>query len=112
VLDHGRVADIAHSTSPLTPQQRTQVATIAKNKDALAHIAELNEAFVPLLIKGPEPSPLLGFVISNLPRSAAGNDRFAATAKFRHVPYDTMLVVAEKVDGRWQITSLGATVDH
>jgi hypothetical protein len=32
--------------------------------------------------------------------------------KLRHAPYDTVVILAERLDGRWRIVSLGATVDH
>ena len=112
IRDHGRIADIAHALQPLTPQQRNRLLSIAKNREALIRYASPTEAYFPLVIKGPEPSPLLGFVVNTIAPSAAGNERAVATTKFRHTPYDTVLVLAERVGGRWRILALGATVDH
>jgi hypothetical protein len=112
IRDHGRIAEIVHSLQPLTAQQRNTLSSIAKNRDALAHYASPAEAFFPVLVKGPEPSPLLGFVIDTVAPSTAGNERAVATTKLRHAPYDTVLVLAERSAGRWRILSVGATVDH
>jgi len=112
IRDHGRVAEITHSLAPLSSQQRNTLSSIAKNRDALVRYASPTEAFFPVTVKSPEPSPLLGFVINAIAKSAAGNPRAVATTKLRHAPYDTLVVLAEQVDGRWRIQSLGATVDH
>jgi hypothetical protein len=112
IRDHGRVADIAHSSTPLSSQQRNALSSIAKNRDAVIRYASPTEAFFPVTVKGPEPSPLLGFVINTIAKSAAGDPRAVAITKFRHAPYDTLVVLAERIDGRWRIVSLGATVDH
>jgi len=112
IRDHGRVADLAHAAQPLTAAQRNSLATIAKNSQALIRYESPTDGFFPLLVKGPEPSPLLGFLIDTVPPAANGNERAVASTKFRHAPYDTVMVLAERYDGRWRIVSLGATVDH
>jgi hypothetical protein len=35
-----------------------------------------------------------------------------AVTKFRHLPYDTVGVIADKIDGRWRVTSIVSIVDH
>ena len=112
IRDHGRVADLAHAPQPLTAQQRNTLASIAKNPAALARYASPADAFFPLLEKTPEPVPLLGFLVNTVAPATGGGERALATAKFRHVPYDTLEVLAERVDGRWRVVSLAATVDH
>jgi hypothetical protein len=112
IRDHGRVADLAHASKPLSARERNALSSIAKNGKALAHYSSPTEAFFPLVVKEPEPSPLLGFVISTIEASAAGTQRAVAMTKFRHAPYDAVVVLAERRDGRWRVVSLGATVDH
>ncbi len=112
IRDHGRVADLAHAPQPLTAQQRSTLASIAKNREALAHYASPKDAFYPLIVKTPDPAPLLGFFVDKVTPSTEGLERAVATVKFRHAPYDIVEVLAERVDGRWHIVSLAATVDH
>ena len=112
IRDHGRVADLAHASQPLTASQRSTLSSIAKDGKSLARYTSPTEAFFPLEVKGSEPSPLLGFVIAAIEPSAAGHERAVAMTKFRHAPYDTVVILAERLDGRWRIVSLGATVDH
>ncbi len=112
IRDHGRVAALAHAPIPFTTSQRNLISSISKDGKALAHYASPGEAFFPLEVKGPEAQPLLGFVISTIEPSAAGNKRAVAMTKLRHAPYDTVVVLAEWMDGGWRVVSLDATVDH
>ena len=112
IRDHARVADIAHAAQPLTSAQRSTLASVAKDRTALARYESPKEAFIPLLDRGPEASPLLGFLIRPIAASASGNERAVATTKLRHAPYDSVVVLAERIDGRWRVQSVGAIVDH
>jgi hypothetical protein len=112
IRDHGRVIDIAHASKPLTAAQRGALASIAKAPHAIAHYTSPTEAYFPLEVKGPEASPLLGFVITSIAPSPGGNQRAVAMARFRHAPYDDLLVLAERIDAQWRITSLASIVDH
>jgi hypothetical protein len=112
IRDHGRVADLAHAPKPLTGAQRTALASIAKSSNALARYSSPADAYFPLVVKGPEVQPLLGFVINMVKPSRAGNERAVATTRFRHAPYDTLVVLAERMDGTWHVVSLDAVVDH
>jgi hypothetical protein len=40
------------------------------------------------------------------------NPRAIAVTKFRHLPYDTVGVIADKIDGVWRVTSIVSIVDH
>lgn len=112
IRDHGRIADLAHAARPLTAQQRSTLASIAKHREALAHYASPKDAFYPLIVKTPDPAPLLPFFVDKVTPSTDGHERAVATVKFRHTPYDVVEVLAERVGDRWRIVSLGATVDH
>jgi hypothetical protein len=109
--DHGRFADIAHSQRPLSAKQRKIVAAAAKASDALAHYASPADAFFPLLPRGKDVSPLLPFYVMS-DTAGAGTPRAIAVAKLRHVPYDSIAVVATQVDGLWRIQSIASVVDH
>ena len=110
--DHGRIAEIAHASGPLTARQKSVVAAAARAKDAYADYAQATDAFFPLVVKGAEPSPLLGFLIAPVESAPSGNPRAIAFAKFRHVPYDTVQILVERVDGRWVVRSIDAIVEH
>ncbi|HEX4584880.1 MAG TPA: DUF6765 family protein [Burkholderiaceae bacterium] len=110
--DHGRVAQIAHSAPPLTEQQRSQLDAIGKERNAYADYDPPTGAFFPLLPRGNDVSPLLPFIVSTDVAPTGKNPRAVAVAKLRHVPYDSVGVVAEKIDGRWRVTSIVSVVDH
>ena len=110
--DHGRVAEIAHSIQSLTARQRSALDSVAKEPNAYARYESPADAYFPLLPRGKEVSPLLPFFISAATGSNEKNPRAIAVAKFRHLPYDTVGVIADKIDGRWRVTSIVSAVDH
>ena len=55
---------------------------------------------------------MLPFFVSMQPAAKGKNPRAIAVAKFRHAPYDTLVVVAEKIEGRWRVVSIESAVDH
>ena len=110
--DHGRVQAIAHAVRSLTEQQRAEVDAIGKERGAYATYDPPSSAFFPQLPReGNDVSPLLPFFVK-----AAGadgtNPRAVAVVKFRHIPYDTLGVIAEKIEGRWRLRSIVSVVDH
>ena len=108
--DHGRFADIAHSLKPLSVQQRRTLDVAAKTNGALVHYASPAEAFFPLLPRGKDISPLLPFYVAVV--DAGGKPRAVAVTKLRHVPYDSIAVVAEPSGSEWRIVSITGLVDH
>jgi hypothetical protein len=109
--DHGRIANIAHSVQPLTARERATVDAVAKEPNAYAHFDRSADAFFPLLPRGNDASPLLPFFVAPI-GTPGGNPTAVAVTKFRHLPYDTVAVVAEQVGGRWRVVSIDSTVDH
>ncbi len=112
IRDHGKVAEIAHTLPPLSAAQRNTLAAITKDPSTLARYDPPFDIFYPLTDPDPEPSALDGFLIKKATRSPEGNERVVATTKFRNAPYDTIVVLAEQVNGAWKIVSIGAMVDH
>jgi len=111
--NHGRVVEIAHSHRSLTDQQRAEVAAIAKERNAYATYDPPASAFFPQLPReGNDVSPLLPFYVSTAAKPDRTNPRAVAVVKFRHIPYDTLGVIAEKIDGRWHVMSIVSVVDH
>jgi len=112
IRDHGRVAEIAHAPLPLIASQRTTLAEVGKIPNAYARYGSPADALFPLLPRGPKASPLLPFFVSMQPAAKGKNARAIAVAKFRHAPYDTLAVVAEKIEGRWRVVSIESAIEH
>jgi hypothetical protein len=112
IRDHGRVADLAHATHALTASQRSELSAIARDPRQLANYPAPAEAYFPLLVNGPEPSPLLAFILYPVASSKLGNPRVIAVTKFRHAPYDAVEVLGERVANRWYVVAIRAVVDH
>jgi hypothetical protein len=110
--DHGAVAEIAHTQTRLTARQVSTLATLARAPGALARYANPAEAVFPLVTNTAVASPLLPFIVRKAPDSATGNSRAVAIAKLRHLPYDSIGVVAERIADRWHVISIVAAVDH
>jgi hypothetical protein len=112
IRDHGRVAEIAHSIQPLTATQRATLAEIGKAPGAYARYNSPAGGLFPLLLRASKASPPLPFFVSMQSAGKGRNPKAIAVFKFRHAPYDALAVVAEKLDGRWRLVSIGSTVDH
>jgi len=111
--DHGRVAQIAHAPRALTEEQRSALDAIGKDRKAYAASDPPSAAFFPLLPRGGEDvSPLVPFFVSTAVAADGKAPRAVAVVKFRHVPHDTLGVVAEKIDKRWRVMSIVSVVDH
>src|SRR5262249_39567552 len=63
IRDHGRVADLAHEAKPFSAKQRSTLAAIAKERNALVRHAPAADAFFPLEVKGRDAAPLQGFIV-------------------------------------------------
>jgi hypothetical protein len=110
--DHGRVANIAHSQKALTASERATLDTVAKGPNAYARYDPPADAFFPLLPRGNGASPLLPFFVWTPAAAAGKNPTAVAVAKFRHLPYDTVAVIAEQTGGRWRAVSIFSVADH
>ena len=110
--DHGRVQAIAHAAQRLTEPQRSEVDAIGRERGAYATYDPPSSAFVPQLPReGNDVSPLLPFYVKAVTADGT-NPRAVAVVKFRHIPYDTLGVIAERIDGRWCVLSIVSVVDH
>ena len=111
--DHGRVVEIAHAQRALTAEQHSTLDAIGKERKAFATYDPPAGAFFPLLPRAAEDvSPLLPFFISTAVAPDGNAPRAVAVVKFRHVPYDTLGVVAERIGGRWRVMSIVSVIDH
>ena len=110
--DHGTTTDLAHAASPLSARQIAAVHTLGKAPDAYVRYDAPADALFPLVTNEKDASPLLPFIVNEAKSSGVTGRRLVATAKFRHAPYDTVGVVAEQIDGRWEVISIVSAVDH
>jgi hypothetical protein len=70
------------------------------------------DAVLPLLYESDAPSPVLPFIVLNLPTSAKNRPRAIAIVKLLDAPYETLGIVTERVNGRWFIISVVSTFDY
>jgi len=110
--DHGAAADLAHAPLRLTGKQIASVEAAAKVPGALVRYKAATDGLVPLVTKGKDASPLLPFIIGDTPPADGGNRRVAAITRLRHLPYDTVAVIAEMIEGQWRVIGFASTVDH
>ena len=110
--DHGRVQALAHAPRSMTDQQRSEVDAIGKERGAYATYDPPSSAFFPQLPReGDDVSPLLPFYVKAVTADGK-NPRAVAVVKFRHIPYDTLGVIAERIGNRWRVMSIVSVVDH
>ena len=111
--DHGRFADLAHKSTPLTANEIAALKRAARSPQALVDYPQPHLAFIPLLPRGQgDVSPVLPFFVIG-PADADGKaQHLIAVAKFRHDPYDTLAVRVDKRSRGWEVTSVRAVVDH
>lgn len=112
VRDHGLVAGLAHADGLLDKRQLARVDELTRDPKAYVHYDSLKDAFFPLVTQKPSLSPLLPFILHVLDDSASGRLQAIALVKLRHVPYDTLAVKAEKIDGNWLPVAILPMVEH
>ena len=110
--DHGAVAELAHSRVPLSEAQLRAVSRLGRDPAAFARPAALGDAVFALLAKGEHASPLLPYVVRNLPPSPQGSARAIAILRLQHAPYDTLGWIAQRGTQGWGLVSVVAAVDH
>jgi hypothetical protein len=109
--DHGSIADLALQREPLTAQERASIDTMAKQPNAYARYAPISSAYYPLLPFGDDVSPLLPYFIGMV-SPPDGHPKAIAVTKFRHAPYNIVVVISENINDQWRVTSIASIVDH
>jgi hypothetical protein len=110
--DHGAAAALAHAKGPLSAAQLRRIEQMARDPKAFVQTANVAEVVFPLQALAPYATPLLPYVTSKLPADATGEPRAAAILRFRHAPYDSVALVAQKRGDRWMLVELVSVVDH
>ena len=110
--DHGAVADLAHSMVPLSEAQLRAVDRLGRDPAAFIRPAAPGDAVFALLAQGANASPLLPYVVRNLPPSPQGSARAIAILRLQHAPYDTLGWIAQRGAQGWGLVSVVAAVDH
>jgi hypothetical protein len=109
--DHGASARLAHLTRPYTAKEIAQVNTMGKQPAAIVAVA-VEQAFFPLVTRGPNPSPLLPYILHILPVREGAAPRAIAIARLKHAPRDTIGFLAEKSSSGWTLVDVVSVVDQ
>ena len=110
--DHGSVAELGHTRAALKPAQLQAIDRLAKVPGAFVRPAAVADAFFPLLAKGKYASPLLPYIVRELPAAAGAKPRVVAIARLRHAPYDTLGWIAERGNSGWRLVAVVSAVDQ
>lgn len=110
--DHGAVAELLHTRAALKPAQLQAIDRLARAPGALVRPAAVADAFFPLLAKGKYASPLLPYIVRELPAAAGAKPRVVAIARLRHAPYDTLAWIAERGNSGWRLVAMVSAVDQ
>ncbi len=112
LADHGLAAPLAHLPGPLSAAQLKETERLARRADAFVRPAELRSAFFPLLPKSPHPPPLVPYVVRELPAAPGAAPRIIAITRLRHLPYDTLGLIAERRGEGWSLVEIVGLVDQ
>jgi hypothetical protein len=109
--DHGAAAGLAHLARPLTGAEIAQANALGKEPSS--YVAELPEReLFPLMMHTPTPSPLLPYILHNLPGQGAAASRAIAVLRLKHAPRDTIGFVAENSPQGWTLVDVVSVVDQ
>jgi hypothetical protein len=110
--DHGSAAQLAHEAAPFSAAQMQAVERLTSPASRFVGPISPEIAFFPLLAKGEYASPLLPYIVRELPPAASGETRMIAIARPVHAPYDTLGFVVQAKSGRWVLVDVVAAIDH
>jgi hypothetical protein len=103
VADHGLVSELGHPDEQ-GDGDRARFATLAKASADPSLILRYDGGLRAMIPLGTERAP---FQILE-----SGKDQYAVVGKFRHAPSDTVVVIVERIQGRWRVSGLSSIVDH
>lgn len=109
--DHGAAADMAHLARPFSKRELAKVNLLSSRASDSIHVPP-QKAFFPLVAIGPNPSPLLPFVVRTLPPVSGQMPRAIALARLKHAPHDTIMFVAEMNTKAWTLVDVIGIVDQ
>jgi hypothetical protein len=110
--DHGLTASMLHRSAALTRSDLSRIESWTRDSAAAIHPTSAADAFVPLVTRGAEPSPLLPFLLRSLGSDGAAPKRIIAITRLKHLPYDTEGWIAVKVEGGWKLDKVIVGVDQ
>ena len=108
LADHGSAAVFAHAPRPLDAAQLKQAQKLVHDAGAYVNAASVVDAVMPLQAVGPRATPLLPYLVFVLAGEPA---RAVALLRLRNAPYDTLVLVVQRRDGRWTLVDVHATVE-
>lgn len=109
--DHGTAARLVHLGRDLSATEIAQVKVLTKQSSVYVE-AGPQQALFPLVALGPNPSPLLPYILRMLPAKGGAGSRAIAIARLKHAPHDTVGFVAEKTLGGWKLVDVVSVVDQ
>lgn len=112
IADHGKVASLAHKAGALSRQDLERINQYAKKPDSTARNRRLGDVLLAVQPYESYAAPILPFIVRSLPSTASGHERSIAIARLAHCPYDSIGLLAEKVNGRWKVAGLVALVER
>src|SRR5262249_10210279 len=99
--DHGAVSRLGHEPPAPGTKAASELLALLGQPGAILRPAEFTDAMIALGAKGP---PLVV-----LPTKSG---QYAALGRFRHAPYDTVMAIADRVQGNWRVVEIISVVEH
>lgn len=99
--DHGAVSRLGHEPPAPGTKAASELATLLGQPGAILRPAEFTDAMIALGAKG---APLVV-----LPTKSG---QYAALGRFRHAPYDSVMAIADRVQGNWRVVEIISVVEH
>jgi hypothetical protein len=101
VRDHGAVSRLGHEPPAPGTRAASELTAIMSQPQAILPPAEFTDAMIALGVQGP---PLVV-----LPTKSG---QYAALGRFRHAPYDSVMAIAERVQGNLRVVEIISVVEH
>lgn len=102
IRDHGRVAELGHSSPDGGPEKFKMLAAMTRNVEEWVYYKSILEAMARF---GGKNGPRFIVVKGDGPR-------YLAVAQFRHAPNDLVMLEAQLVKGEWRVSGIDWVVEH
>lgn len=110
--DHGASSVLLHQKAKMTAAELKKAGTLTRDTSAYVHPTSVADAMLPLSTKGPHASPLLPYIIRELPSANKSLPRAIAIMRLNHLPYDSVGLIAEHTASGWKLIDVLVAVDH
>lgn len=110
--DHGTAAALVHKRGSLSASELRKVTALTRDGSAYVRVPSVADALLPLMTKGINASPLLPYITRDLAASVDESQRVIAIMRFKHLPYDSVGLVAERTASGWKLADVLIVVDQ